>query len=145
MLGGLSRWLRAAGYDSYYEYGIDDGKLVRKAQQEGCFLLSSDGPIFERNIIKDGTIKALFIPRQSSKLEQLKYVVKQLKLPLRPPRCMACGGKLLEIPKHSVIDEVPPLAFKSCEQFWRCKRCGKLFWHGTHWRRITKRLNEVRN
>jgi len=28
MLGGLARWLRAAGYDAEYEYGIDDGGHV---------------------------------------------------------------------------------------------------------------------
>ena len=32
MLGGLARWLRAAGYDACWQEGIDDGELIRLAR-----------------------------------------------------------------------------------------------------------------
>jgi hypothetical protein len=35
MLGGLARWLRAAGYDASWHDGIDDGELVRLCHAEG--------------------------------------------------------------------------------------------------------------
>jgi len=143
MLGGLARWLRAAGYDARFEYGIDDADLVRIARQENRTLLSSDGPLFERNVIKNGTVAALYVPQQLSKLQQLRFVVGELKLPLRPPRCMACGGRLTEVPKHTVAGEAPPLAYRHCDRFWRCRRCGKLLWRGTHWQKITRRLDEI--
>jgi len=143
MLGGLARWLRAAGYDALFEYGIDDSDLVEQALATGRVLLSSDGPMFERNIIKTGRVKALFIPRQLSKLDQLRFVMRELKLPLRQPRCMACGGQLAEVPKHTVTAEAPPLAYRNCEKFWRCARCDKLLWHGTQWMKITRRLEEL--
>ena len=143
MLGGLARWLRAAGYDADYEYGIDDRELVRRARETGRMILSCDGPMFERNVIKDGTIRALYIPQQLSKLQQLRHVMRELKLPLRRARCMACGGELVEVPKHTVMGEAPPLAFRNCERFWRCARCQKLLWHGTHWQKVTRRLEEV--
>ncbi len=140
MLGGLARWLRAAGYDAEFEYGIDDGELIRRAQAGGRVILSSDGPLFDRNVIKNGNVKAIYIPQQTSKLEQLKFVIDRLSLPLLDPRCMACGGELGEVPKHSIMNEAPPLAYKNCDRFWRCTRCGRLLWHGTHWQKITKRL-----
>lgn len=143
MLGGLARWLRAAGYDARFQYGIDDGVLVRQAQREGRILLSSDGPLFERNVIKDHAVSALFIPRQLGKLQQLAFVFRELNLRRRPPRCMACGGRLIEQPKHTVIDEAPPLAFRNCEKFFRCERCEKLLWRGTHWQKITKKLDAL--
>ncbi len=144
MLGGLARWLRAAGYDAEFEYGIEDRELLRRAKQSGTMILSSDGPLFERNIIKDGQIDALYIPQQLSKLEQLHFVMSRLNLSCKPARCMSCGGELVEIPKHSVTGEAPPLAFRSCEKFWRCRRCSKLLWHGTHWQRIERRLAELK-
>ena len=143
MLGGLARWLRAAGYDAQFEYGIDDSELIAKAEASGRMILSSDGPLFERNVIKSGTMAALFVPRQLSKFEQLRYVLRELKLPLLGPRCMGCGGELVEVPKHAVTAEAPPLAFRNCDHFWRCKRCGKLLWHGTHWQKITRRLEQI--
>ena len=143
MLGGLARWLRAAGYDAVWEYGINDSELVERALAAGRVLLSSDGPMFERRVIRDGILKALYIPQQLSKLQQLRFVLGELKLPLRPPRCMGCGGELAEVPKHAVAGEAPPLAFRNCERFWRCGRCGRLLWRGTHWQRITARLGEL--
>ena len=143
MLGGLARWLRAAGYDAEFEYGIDDRELIRRAQKNDLVVLSSDGRIFERNIVKNAQIRALYVPQQLSKFQQLQFVRRQMKLAFCDPRCMACGGELVEVPKHSVITEAPPLAYRNCDRFWRCTRCGKLFWHGTHWQRITRRLGEI--
>ena len=143
MLGGLSRWLRALGYDAAYEYGIDDGDLVRRAEQSGAMVLSSDGPLFDRNVITTGRVKALYVPQQLSRDEQLDFVVGELNLARLCGRCMACGGALEEVPKHTVTDEAPPLAFRNCSQFWRCGRCGKLMWRGTHWQRVDRRLGQL--
>ena len=143
MLGGLARWLRAGGYDAEFEYGIEDRELIARATRSGRMILSSDGGLFERNIIKNGEIRALYIPQQLSKFEQLKFVMRTLTLPLRDSRCMSCGGEPVEVPKHEVMGEAPPLAYRNCEKFCRCERCGKLLWKGTHWNRITPRLREV--
>lgn len=143
MLGGLARWLRGWGYDSAYEYGIDDGELVRRAGQTGAMILTSDGPMFQRSVIVTGSVRALYVPQQLTRDQQLDFVVSELKLPRRRSRCMACGGELTEVPKHTVTGEAPPLAFRHCERFWRCGRCGKLLWHGTHWHRIERRLSDL--
>ena len=143
MLGGLARWLCAIGYEAAFEYGIDDGDLVARASAEQRMILSSDRGLFERTVIKDGRVGALFIPQQLGRLEQLRFVVRQLQLPRRDTRCMACGGELAEVPKHSVTNEAPPLAYRHCERFWRCQGCGKLLWRGTHWQKIEGRLGEL--
>ena len=143
MLGGLARWLRAAGYDAAFEYGIDDGELIERARAGGRVLLSCDGPMFQRNVIQRGEVKALQVPRQLGNVEALRFVLDGLDLPLLPPRCMACGGELREVPKHTVMAEAPPLAYRNCDRFWRCARCGKLLWHGTHWQKITRRLGSL--
>ena len=143
MLGGLARWLRAAGYDAKFEHGIDDGVIVAESLQTGRILLSSDGPMFERKVIRDGKLEALFVPRQLSRIEQFTYVADKLSLKRRPGRCMSCGGELTELPKHSVISEAPPLAYRSCEKFFRCGQCNKLLWRGTHWEKIDARLSEI--
>lgn len=143
MLGGLARWLRACGYDAEFQYGIDDRELLRRAAAGGRTVLSSDGPMFERNVIRRGDVKALYVPPQLSKLEQLRFVFRRLELTRRAARCMACGGALQEVPKHTVTGEAPPLAYRHCQQFWRCLRCGKLLWHGTHWQRVARVLAEL--
>lgn len=144
MLGGLARWIRAAGYDAEFVYGIDDRALISQARGNGGIILSSDGKLFERNIIKDGTVRALFVPRDMTKHEQLAFVLKRLDLPvLQLPRCMSCGGELIELSKDRVKGLIPPKAYAAFDRFWRCGRCGKVFWQGTHWQKISKVLSAL--
>jgi uncharacterized protein with PIN domain len=143
MLGGLARWLRAAGYDADWRVHIADPELVRLARRDGRFLLSSDTGIFKIGIVRDGEVPALRVPHGLTIHEQLAHVLKALGLPLRAPRCMACGGALHEIPREQARERVPPRTFAWAERYWQCERCGRLFWHGSHWQRIAERLRDL--
>jgi len=145
MLGGLARWLRAAGYDAAWVEGIDDTDLVRQALATGRVLLTCDTGLMKHGVIAAGRIRALLLPPGLSKLDQLRFVLRSLGLRRRDPRCMACGGELSEVPKESVRPEAPPRTFAWCERFFRCQRCAKLFWQGTHWQRIEIALGESEN
>jgi uncharacterized protein with PIN domain len=143
MLGGLARWLRAAGYDASWHDGIPDPELVRLARDEGRTALSSDGDVFEFALVRDGLVPALFVPRGLTVQSQLAHVLRELGLPLREPRCMACGGELAELTRQEAAGRVPPRSLAHHSRFWGCVRCGKAFWHGTHWKKIIERLREA--
>ena len=143
MFGGLARWLRAAGYDAAWVEGIDDAELVRRALAEGRILLTADTRLVEHGAIRSGRVRAILVPHARDKIEQLRFVLSALGLARREPRCMACGGGLVEVPKHEVMGEAPPLAYRNCDRFWRCGRCGKLLWRGTHWDKIARRLQQI--
>jgi uncharacterized protein len=145
MLGGLARWLRAAGYDASWHPGIDDWDLIRLSRSEGRTLLSCDSGIFRIGSIRDGHIPALFIPVGLSKQAQLDFVFKALNLDVREPRCMNCGGVLASVDKNSVREQVPPRSFSWIEEFFSCTRCSHIFWKGTHWRRISESLRQLQS
>jgi uncharacterized protein with PIN domain len=145
MLGGLARWLRAAGYEASWQAGIDDWDLIRQAQRDGRILLSSDTGIFRIGIVRDGDVPALWVPhRLTTTEEQLAFVLERLGLAPAAPRCMACGGALAEVAKESVRDRVPPRSFERVDRVYECAGCGRLFWEGTHWARIAAVLDRVR-
>lgn len=143
MLGGLARWLRAAGYDAAWRSDFDDWEVIRQAQREGRMLLTCDGGIFRIGIVRDGEVPALYVPIGLSKVQQLRFVLGKLGLGLQPPRCMACGGPLVSVPKDQVRARVPPRTFEWIDHFQECSRCGRLFWQGTHWRHIASVLQDV--
>jgi uncharacterized protein with PIN domain len=143
MLGGLARWLRAAGYDASWHDGIPDGDLVRLGRDEKRTILSSDGDVFEYAPVRDGEVAALFVPRAQPVVVQLAYVLRELRLPLRQPRCMACGGELAELSREEAASRVPPRSLAGHDRFWGCATCGKAFWHGTHWAGIEERLRQA--
>lgn len=144
MLGGLARWLRAAGHDAAFEPRIDDGALVARAASSGETLLSSDAPLFERRIVASGAVRALFVPRHAPPEDQATFVLRTLGLAVLPPRCMACGGELTEATREEVAPDVPARSLAAFSSFFRCGRCRRVFWYGAHWRRIETRREAFR-
>jgi len=144
MLGGLAKWLRAAGYSAEFDIHIQDGEIVRRCLAEGKIVLTSDSRIMDRYAVAHGLVGSVFIPRKLSPVEQLGHVMKVLGLPLRPSRCMECNGQLVDVSPEDVGDEVPPKVLRWCKRFFRCSGCGKVFWRGTHWRSISKQLRQAR-
>ncbi len=145
MLGSLARWLRAAGYDACWRVDIGDRELIELALRESRILLTSDSGVFLFGIVRDSELPALLVPRGLKKQEQLAFVLNQLKLPARQPRCMTCGGELVEVAKELVRERVPARTFDWLDQFYECNRCGKVFWQGTHWQRIAHEIQQVMN
>ncbi len=143
MLGGLARWLRAAGYDASFRADVDDWGLIRQAMREGRVLLTSDTGIFRVGVVRDGDVPSLFIPHGLGKGEQLAFVLKHFGLPLAEPRCMACGGPLKEVSREQARDRAPPRTFAWLERFNECSRCGRLFWEGSHWQKIADQLRRA--
>jgi len=142
-LGGLARWLRAAGYEAEWleQAGADD--LLRRAQESGATLLTTDARFMERTVIRNGTVSAQWIPSDLSRTAQLRMLMRDLTLKIRPPRCMTCGGELRAVAKEDVADRIPPKTAKWKDEYFVCSRCGGLFWQGTHWERIARRLTEL--
>ena len=144
MLGGLARWLRAAGYDAGFAPRIDDGALVARALRERAVLLTSDGPLMERRKVTSGEVRALFVPRARPVLEQTAFVLRTMTLTvLDVPRCMRCGGLLQEASRESVVGDVPAASLAAFDTFYRCERCARVLWRGSHWAGIESRLAQL--
>ena len=139
-LGGLARWLRAAGYDAAWQPHIADDELLRQARALRAIVLTTDGMLMERRLLRDRIIGAFWLPPTLSIPEQLALVFREFGLTLREPRCMSCGGELRRGSKEELRERIPPRTYRWLEEYFVCSRCEKLFWHGTHWQRIVKAL-----
>jgi uncharacterized protein len=139
-LGGLARWLRAAGYEARWRLDIHDQELIREAQREGLTIVTTDSLLMERRVIRSGELKAVWIPPALRARQQLAAVLNELRLPVLESRCMGCGGVLQRVDKEAVRDQIPARTYQWLEEFWRCSACGKLFWQGTHYERIRRHL-----
>ena len=145
MLGGLAKWLRAAGYDTYYARegtDISDGSLVRMALKENRVLLTSDRGFLERKPVRDEDVSLLVVPHLTVE-EQLRLVAGSFVLARRSSRCMECNGELEIAQPDAVAGRVPPGVIRDHQSFFRCRGCGRVFWHGSHWGKIEGRLGRV--
>ena len=142
-LGGLARWLRAAGYEALWQPDIADDELLRKAREHPATVLTTDSMLMERRLVRDGIIPAVWLPPTLSIADQLALVVREFGLSLREPRCMACGGELARADKEALRERIPPKTYSWLDEYFLCSRCDRLFWHGTHWQRIRDQLGRV--
>ena len=141
-VGKLVKWLRIMGYDSLFFNGSDDSQMVADALMEGRVILTRDTQIMERRLITNGQLQAILI-RDDEPEVQIRQVVDLLKLEhqFRPfTICLECNQPLVERSKEQVKDLVPPYVFQTQSQFMECPACHRIYWRGTHWQAMTKKL-----
>jgi len=136
MLGSLARWLRIMGYDTTYEKDRGDNEILRSSKEDGRILLTRDEELAGR-----GAPSSLYI--QSDDVdEQLRQVSEAFGLVADEGmvRCTVCNGDLEPMAKERLTGKVPEGALSIHEEFFMCKSCGKVYWKGSHWNNIRKRL-----
>jgi hypothetical protein len=142
-LGGLARWLRAAGYAAAWQSDIDDDQLLREARQISATILTTDSMLMERRVLRDRVLPAFWLPPTLHIAEQLALVFREFALTTRAPRCMSCGGELRRVEKETLRERIPPKTYRWLDEFFVCSRCDRLFWRGTHWMRIQQQLDRI--
>lgn len=143
-VGKLAKWLRLMGYDSRLFNGSNDSQLVAIALAEGRVILSRDTQIMKRRVITSGKLKAILIQDDEPEL-QIRQVIDTLDLDsqFRPfTLCLECNQVLVERDKGEVKDLVPLFVYETQSQFMQCPACQRIYWRGTHWQAMTKRLKK---
>ncbi|MBI4360172.1 Mut7-C RNAse domain-containing protein [Candidatus Micrarchaeota archaeon] len=142
MLGRLTRYLRMAGYETDYPKDAEDDALIKKAAKTGAVLLTRDHRLFQK--AKDHA-KA-FLVKSNDVHEQLDTVARAFRLQelaVKTRFCTACGEELQKVPKKSVAHRLLPRILERQTLFWECTHCGKLYWPGTHVKKINETLKRL--
>ena len=140
-LGGLARLLRLAGFDTAYENGLSDAQIETLAREGGRIVLTRDRELLKRRGITHGCFVRALTPR-----EQLHEVIERLDLArsVQPfSRCLSCNAMLAPVEKSGVLDRLPPDVRAGHDRFTACTGCGRVYWEGSHWRRMRAVLVEV--
>jgi uncharacterized protein len=142
-LGGLSRNLRLLGFDVAYHQNADDRQLLKVMARENRVLLTRDRRLLMHAIVQHG-----YCPRSQNADEQTIEVVRRFDLAeLIAPftRCLRCNAPLEEATKAEVIDKLEPLTKIYYDQFRRCPGCERIYWSGSHFPKLQKRIEEIRS
>jgi uncharacterized protein with PIN domain len=143
-VGKLAKWLRIMGYDTLFFNGSDDSGMITIALAEDRVMLTRDTQIMKRRVVTSGQLKAILI--QSDEPErQIHQVIDSLNLDwqFKPfTICLECNQPLVERSKEQVKDVVPPYVYKTQSQYMECPACHRIYWRGTHWQTMTKKLKK---
>lgn len=141
-LGRLARLLRLLGFDVWWSNDADDQTLAEISGEEKRILLTRDRGLLKRRAITRG----LFV-RSADPEEQALEVLRRLDLRQRLApltRCMRCNGALAAVDKDEVADRLEPLTRRYYDDFSRCTQCGRIYWPGSHYAKLTRLVEGLR-
>lgn len=133
-LGGLARLLRLAGFDTLYDNHYEDADVVAIAEREGRIVLTRDRELLKRRELTHGCfVHALRPEHQAAEV----FTRLDLARSAKPfSLCLACNAPLHAIDKAAVSSRLPPDVRARHTRFATCDHCGRVFWEGSHWRRM---------
>ena len=139
MLSRLGRWLRAAGYDTLIAEDVaEDRHLLEITRADGRVLITRD-----RELAGRGTAEACVLHLRSDRAaEQAQELRRHLHIDwLHAPftRCVVDNAPL-RAARSDEWQAVPPKARALGGPFLTCPACGRLYWQGSHHRRMAARL-----
>ena len=120
--------------------------MVSIALAENRIILTRDTQIAKRRLAVRGQVKVISI--NSDMLpEQVQQVAADLNLDSRSFRpftlCLEDNQPLVERTKEEVKDRVPPFVFKTQDKYVECPKCHRIYWKGTHWQAMVKKIQHV--
>jgi uncharacterized protein len=142
-LGTLARNLRLLGFDVAYDPQPEDRQLLDIMKRENRALLTRD-----RRLLMHAVVKTGYCPRSQNADEQTVEVIRRFDLlgSVAPfTRCLRCNASLRKVSKAEVIKRLEPLTKIYYEQFRRCTGCGQIYWAGSHFSKLQKRLEEIQS
>ncbi|MEM2908902.1 MAG: Mut7-C RNAse domain-containing protein [Candidatus Bilamarchaeaceae archaeon] len=144
MVKKTAKWARLFGVDSECAKG-NDTEILRHARTNKRILVTRDNNLAARAPkykVKAVLLTSLAIPEQLFSIE--KALRKQVFRFPEATRCPACNGILTIVSRKEVVGKVPDGVYSKQERFWVCKKCGKIYWEGGHWKNITRVYNELK-
>ena len=138
-LGGLARLLRMAGFDTLYENGYQDEEIVAIAAGAARTVLTRDRELLKRRDLERGCYLHTIRPEA-----QLRELFARLTLaPLARPftLCLHCNLPLRPVAKAEVAERLPASRRVDHDAFTTCDACGRVFWKGSHHRRMLALLD----
>jgi len=132
MLLKLGRWLRILGQDVGLPAERSDESLMIQAREEGRTIITRDRMLF---FAANRRGQPCHLIRANKIVEQIIEMADEgVVLQLDPHRCTECNG---------LLDETE--FFKGKALRWQCRSCKKVYWVGSHWKRMENMLQEARS
>ncbi len=141
-VGKLARWLRMLGFDAVFFEGGGDSKMVATAVAENRIILTRDTEVSQRRLARLGKLKVLLLHTENAEI-QMDAVIKTFNLGcLAQPftRCLEDNTPLMSADKEEIMAIIPPHIAQTQNYFMQCPQCRRVYWKGTHWEAMIKRL-----
>ena len=147
MLGKLTRWLRMLGFNVTYSVKLNDAELLELAKKENRVIVTKDEALAKT---ADKISIPIVLIRGDNEISQIIEIATKIGLSnfimdTNSARCVNCNGRLESVEKSRLENKVPTGVYQRQDQFWICIDCQKIYWTGTHFKKLQEfvsRLNQ---
>ena len=140
-LGRLAAYLRMMGFDVRWRNPCGDEELARIAADEHRILLTRDRGLLKRRAVTHGHWMREVEPKRQATEVLRRFDLSRSVEPFR--RCLRCNELLQPIRKELVAERLPPRVREGQDEFVRCPSCERVYWRGSHHRRMERLIEEV--
>lgn len=140
-VGKLARLLRMSGIDTVYNPHWQEEEVAELAAASRRILLSRNHDLLCRKCIAWG-----HLVRAEDPEKQLAEVLTLFGLhdAVKPfSRCLQCNTLLQPVEKSAILHRLEPLTRKYYHHFHTCPDCERIYWRGSHHKRMEELINRV--
>ncbi|WP_044042182.1 Mut7-C RNAse domain-containing protein [Caballeronia insecticola] len=140
-LGGLAQLLRLAGFDTRYDNNFPDDEIEQLAHDETRVVLTRDRELLKRRTVLHGAYVRALQPDEQWREVAVRF---DLASHVRAFRlCLMCNAPLRRAAPNEIDGRVPEGVRERHARFVTCDVCRRVFWEGSHWRRMRARIDAL--
>lgn len=139
-LGKLAKWLRMLGYDCVVYKSISIEKKISLCSKERRIFLTRSNKIAKRK--EDFNRILIRSVKYDKQLQEMLHLI-ELNNEMLFSRCLACNNKLHEMQSERIGGLVPEYVKHNFTEFKICRKCGKVFWQGSHYDAMMNKLKNL--
>ncbi|WP_300360770.1 Mut7-C RNAse domain-containing protein [Hydrogenimonas sp.] len=138
-LAKVAKYLRLLGFDTVYRNDITDDELLGMCRF-GRIGITCDRRLQER---LPGSIVVLSCEDAGRQVRRLSAMFHLARYAHPFHRSLCCNRPMVPCDKRRCLSKIPKETYRWLDGFWRCPKCQKVYWHGTHAPRMRKKIIDL--
>lgn len=137
----IVKYMRALGLDVACDPTPSPPDIIRISNREKRTILTRS-----KRLLKHREATRGILLRSGTTVQEIRRIIHLLSLRevIAPfSRCLVCNTPLVPVSKKEVWDKVPQKARASHEDYASCPGCGRIYWEGTHLRKLREVVREI--
>ncbi len=136
----LAKWLRMLGYDAIVPKSISIEKKISLCQKERRIFLTRSNKIVNK---KDKFHRILIKTKKyNEQLQEIEEFIGFKESDLSS-RCLMCNNRLQVVTAEKIESLIPENVEFNFSDYKICKKCGKIYWKGSHYTAMKSRLKNL--
>ena len=139
-LGKLAKWLRMLGYDAAVYKSISLEKKIYLCNKERRVFLTRSNKIAKRK--ENFSRQLIRTEKYDKQLQEMQDLI-ELEDVVLFSRCLECNSKLRKVQVEKIEGLVPENVRYNFSDFKICRKCGKIYWNGSHYDAMKSKLKNL--